>query len=177
MKKLMIRYRYTFALFYNTAHLMHDLEKLPGVQQLIFLVIECNNPSANCFDVPIFTTDTFFEKKLTTDHCSEKGNKYCGRAYLRVEVDKINVASRYCLKFDYIGAGNIKATQGKMMKIKTPTDGYKSKAISLKPKMKNNVYRPLVVTINLYQRDSHSMTVKNIKIANGNCDVSNESIQ
>jgi len=35
----MIRYRYTFALFYNTAHLMHDIEKLPGIQQLIFLVI------------------------------------------------------------------------------------------------------------------------------------------
>jgi len=34
----MIRYRYTFALFYNTAYLMHDIEKLPGVQQLIFLV-------------------------------------------------------------------------------------------------------------------------------------------
>jgi len=38
MKKLMIRYRYTFALFYNTAHLLHDIEKLQGVQQLIFLV-------------------------------------------------------------------------------------------------------------------------------------------
>jgi len=39
MKKLMIPYMYTFALFYNTAHLMHDIEKLPGVQQFIFLVI------------------------------------------------------------------------------------------------------------------------------------------
>jgi len=38
MKMLMIRYRYTFALFYNTAHLLHDIEKLQGVQQLIFLV-------------------------------------------------------------------------------------------------------------------------------------------
>jgi len=25
-------------LFYNTAHLLHDIDKLPGVQQLIFLV-------------------------------------------------------------------------------------------------------------------------------------------
>jgi len=145
-------------------------------------MVDCNNLSDSCYIDSLMdcSTNTFFERKLTTNFCPEK---YCGRAHLRYGIDGLydEEKSHYCLRFDYQGYEEIRIASEYFadenivspMTITQSSDSMVNVGIDLKASKNNNENNPkfklLTVTVVLTQKSELTMSVENIKLMEGAC--------